>query len=133
MKIRDKQYAQALLEIVRDKEGKELETAIKNFARVLAAHQQIVRLDRIISCFSDLWNKEKSLTEAEIIAAHKLDAQTEKFLNEYIKKLAGAGEVISKSSLDAGILGGIIIKYGDRLLDASIRTKLRSLAQALNN
>ncbi|MFA4999897.1 MAG: ATP synthase F1 subunit delta [Patescibacteria group bacterium] len=133
MKIRDKQYAQALLEIVRDKEGKELEMAIKNFARVLAAHQQIVRLDRIINCFSDLWNKEKSLTEAEIIAAHKLDAQTEKFLNEYIKKLAGAGEVISKSSLDAGILGGIIIKYGDRLLDASIRTKLRSLAQALNN
>lgn len=133
MKASDKQYAQALFDLTHDKKGDELNRAIEGFAGILSKNNRIVSLDKIIGRFENIWDKENSLVKAEVVSAHSLDKNTAAFLNEYIKKLSDAKEVSVASKVDAGILGGLIIKYGDRIIDAGFKSRLLSLKQNIQN
>ena len=133
MKVSDKQYARALFDLTQDQKGAELNKTIKDFARLLLKHNRAVSLNRIIDRFQNIWNQENSVVKAEIISAHKLNDKTKEFLDEHIKKLAQAKEVAVDSKVDPGILGGLIIKYGDRIIDAGFKSKLRSLKQSIQN
>lgn len=133
MKTSVKQYAQALLELTREKTELELSEIIKNFAWVLIDHNKTVQANRIIDRFQEIWNKENSLVEAEIISVHELTDQTLSFLNKYIKESSQAKEIVVKNTIDANVLGGVVIKYGDRIVDGSLKIKLLSLKQSIQN
>lgn len=133
MRANDKQYAQALLESTHNRSESELVKIIKDFALLLKTDNQIVKLDRIIGHFQRFWNKENFYVEAEIVSAHELDDAAVSFLEQYIKKQSGAKEVTINSRIDKSVLGGVIIKYGDRILDAGLKSRLASFQRAIQN
>ncbi|MFA4834318.1 MAG: ATP synthase F1 subunit delta [Patescibacteria group bacterium] len=131
MKITAKQYGEALFESVSDASGGKVKEVVKNFCRVLKANNQVSQLGKIIGQFEQIWNKKNNITKAEIISALKLAPETEKVIGRYLVKTANGGEVKLSKQIDKNILGGVIIKHGDRILDESLRTRLAEFKNAI--
>jgi len=131
MKITAKQYAACLYESVQGKKIGQIKDVIKKFLQVLIAHNNIAKADEVVEQFRKIWNKKESIAEAEIISTRKLDNKIVKLLNRYIVEFLGAKKVILENSVDKSVLGGVVIKYKDKIFDASLKTKLRELKEGL--
>ena len=131
MKITTKQYAEGLYQSVKGKSEKETNNIIDNFVNVLIANNDISKSNRIIEQFEIIWNKEEGIVEAEIVSSGKLSSGVVELLNDYIAKLSGAKEVVMQERVDKSVLGGVVIKYGDRILDGSLRMRLGELKNEL--
>ncbi|MFC2020224.1 ATP synthase F1 subunit delta [Chloroflexota bacterium] len=69
---------------------------------------------------------------AEITTAIEIDDEYQLKIAQRLTSLVGK-PVILKSKVDSGIVGGIIIKIGDKLIDGSIRSKLAALKKELDS
>ena len=131
MKITATQYANTLYDLTADKSKQEVNNVIANFAKILRKNNQLKRSDKIIAKFNDIYNKENGIIEAEVISAHKLESAQIKKLESYIKEKYSAKEVVIQNKIDEDIKGGIVVKVGDEILDASIAGKLAGLKNVL--
>jgi F-type H+-transporting ATPase subunit delta len=131
MRATPKQYAKSFFEVTKDASEPQLKKIISNFAEVLVKNNETAKIERIVKYFNSFWNKDKGIIEAEVISRYKLDAKTVASLQEYIKKDSGQEKVVMSQKQDESIIGGIIVKYGDKILDSSLRTKLFELKNAL--
>ena len=127
MNISIKQYATTLYKIIDGKSKNEVGQIIKEFAAVLVVNNDQGKLKKIIEAFSVIWNKEKGIVEAEVLSANELSKDVVKLLNGYITKLSGAREVVIREKVEKNLLGGVVIKYGDRVVDRSLKTKISDL------
>lgn len=127
MKIKTEQYAQALIESLSGLSPEKQKSVISNFAQILFRNNDGHLLGRVIDSFSKIWNEQNSIVVAEIKSAHKIDENTEKVLIKRIKEAAKASEAEIKKTIETKILGGVVIKYGDKIFDASLRSRLNSL------
>ncbi len=124
MNIPTKQYAKILYKLVDGKNKNEAEKIINEFIAVLVENNDQGKIKKIIWEFNNLWNKARGIIEAEIISASELSNDVIKLLNDYITKLSGAKEAILSEKVEKNLLGGVIIKYGDKVLDGSLKTKI---------
>ncbi|MBI4811838.1 ATP synthase F1 subunit delta [Candidatus Falkowbacteria bacterium] len=131
MKITFKQYAQVLYEIMADKDTGEIKDDVKKFIESLAKNEQLKKAHKIMIEFVKIWNKEKGIVEAEAISARELDKDIVKLLNNYIVKLSGAKEVLISEKINKDILGGVVIKYGDRVVDGSLKSRVIEFKNSL--
>lgn len=131
MKITAKQYSEALYESVQGKNKNEVKKAVEEFASVLRANNDLGQKDKIIARFTKLYNQKEGIVEAEVSSASELGSGTKKTLKDYIKKISQAEKVEVKEIEDKSIIGGTVIKYGDKILDASLRTRIRALRSEL--
>jgi len=131
MKITVKQYALSLYECVKDKKKKDLEQILKKFVDLLITNNDIHKAESILRVFSKIWNKNKGIVEAIVMSANDIDGPTLNLLNDYIKEATSAEKVVTKKEERKELLGGAVLKYGDKILDASLKTKLRSFNEEL--
>src|SRR3989339_868478 len=131
MKITPKQYAQSLLMSVKDKKEKEIGRVMEKFAGILASNNALGRDKEIIAEFIKIWNKDKGIADLELTSAHKLDDKTVKALSDYVVELLDATRVTVTQTEDKSLLGGVVLKYGDKVLDASLKTALQTLKNEL--
>ncbi len=127
MKITIKQYSQALYEATEGKKSGEISQLIKNFVNILINNRDLTKVEAIIGCFEKICLQEAGIIEADIITARQLDKTIIKSLVNYIIKLTGAKNVIVNEKINSDILGGVIIRYGDKVIDGSIKTRLAEL------
>lgn len=127
MKIKPKQYAEFLYEMLGGKRKSQVRDEVKKFLNVLQKNNGVSKIEKIIEEFIKLWNKEKKIVEAEIVSARDLNKDIVKLLNGYIVKITKAKEVELTKKVDKSILGGVVIRYGDKVLEGSIRAKLDDL------
>ncbi|MFA5247790.1 MAG: ATP synthase F1 subunit delta [Patescibacteria group bacterium] len=132
MKIAPKQYATALLESLDENSGKKKEVAAR-FAESLIDDGQISKLKEIMEIFDDLWNKKNDLVKAEIISANSLSKEMQKSLKDLLTKISGGNKVEVTEKIDKHLLGGTILRYGDRILDLSLKNKIEKLKEDLNS
>jgi len=104
----------------------------KNFIKILAENKRL----ELLSTISKLFEAQKSIQEhtvdVELTTAFALDSGSEKRLVEVLaKKLAR--EVKVNITIDPLLLGGVIVKAGDLVIDGSVRGRLAKLAEALNS
>jgi F-type H+-transporting ATPase subunit delta len=131
MKPTVKQYAQSLFEVTKEKDESETRKAIKKLAEIIARNNDANKKEKVISEFGKIWNKENNIMEVEISSKRNLSEEEKENLSHYIVKLCGAKEIIVKQKVDKNILGGLIIKYGDKILDASLRTVVGELKKSI--
>ena len=107
-----------------------LDPVTANFLGVLARNGRKAQLADVIRAFARLAAGHRGETTAEVVTAHPLgDDQIEK-LKAQLKGRAGR-DVTIDARVDPSILGGLVVKLGSRMIDASLRTKLNSLAKAM--
>ncbi|MGA9874640.1 MAG: ATP synthase F1 subunit delta, partial [Solirubrobacteraceae bacterium] len=81
---------------------------------------------RIRDEYERLWDEENKTLPVEITSAIALDEQTTESLGKTIGERAGRKVTLS-ARVDPDILGGIIVRVGNSILDASIRNRLEQL------
>lgn len=133
MKIKAKQYAQALFLEARGKEGKELLNVIDRFFEVLKTDNNISQIGKIIFYFNELWNKENSLVEAEITCSRPLESNLKNDILSYLKKISKVENIKISEKENKKIIGGFVLKYGDKIIDASVKNKINSFKNSLLN
>ena len=131
MKITEKQYSTALYEAVKDKKKGEVKSLIKDFAKLIIQNNDTSKLDKIINEYEKVWNRDQGIVNAEVISAKALDKPTIKYLNDYIKKTTKAKKIELNKEIDDNLLGGVVVKYGDKVLDGSLKTKLNELKSSM--
>ena len=107
-----------------------LDSITKNFLGVLARNGRKNQLQPVIRAFRRLSAEHRGETTAEVVTAHPLKDDQLTALKQQLRTRAGR-EVAIETSIDPEILGGIIVKLGSQMIDASIRTKLNRLAEAM--
>ena len=107
-----------------------LDPITSNFLGVIARNGRKGELRWIIRAFGRLAAEHRGETIAEIVTAYPLNDDQVAALKQQLRTRAGR-DVNLDTSVDPEILGGIVVKLGSQQIDASIRTKLNRLAQAM--
>ena len=97
-----------------------------NFLELLAERHRMPAIFRIRDRFEELWAEENKQLEVELISAVELDPELVKRVGEEIGRRTGRKVELS-SEVDEGVLGGLVLRVGNKVLDASIRSKLEKL------
>jgi len=97
-----------------------------NFLKLLIENHRMPVIFRIRHEYERLWDEENKTLPVEITSAIELDEQTTESLGRTIGERAGR-KVTLAARVDPDILGGIIIRVGNSILDASIRNRLEQL------
>jgi len=108
----------------------QLDPITSNFIGVLARNGRKRELRSVIRAFRRLAADHRGETTADVITARPLNDDQVAQLKSQLRARAGTNVAID-ARIDPQILGGIIVKVGSQLIDASIRTKLNRLAQAM--
>jgi len=101
-----------------------------NFLGVLARNGRKRELRAIIRLFKRIAADHRGETTAEVVTARPLKDDQVAALKQQLRTRAGR-DVTIDASVDPNILGGIVVKLGSQMIDASIRTKLNRLASAM--
>ena len=107
-----------------------LDPITSNFLGVLARNGRKSELKTIIRAFKRIAADHRGEISAEVTSAHPLKDDQVNALKAQLGKRAGR-DVTIDAQVDPAILGGIVIKLGSEMIDASIRTKLTRLATAM--
>jgi F-type H+-transporting ATPase subunit delta len=107
-----------------------LDAITANFLGVLARNGRTSQLRPVIRSFKRLAAEHRGETTAEIVSARPLNDDQVAALKAQLRTRAGR-DVNIDATVDPNILGGIVVKLGSQRIDASIRTKLNRLAQAM--
>jgi F-type H+-transporting ATPase subunit delta len=107
-----------------------LDPITAKFLGVLADNGRLAELKPVIKAVRQLAAAHRGETTAEVTSAFPLNDDQVTRLKANLKARLGR-EVAIDSKVDPQILGGIIIRHGSQMIDASIRTKLNTLAQAM--
>ena len=97
-----------------------------NFLKLLIENHRMPVIFRIRQEYERLWDEENKTLPVEVTSAIALDEQTTASLARTIGERAGR-KVTLAARVDPDILGGIIIRVGNSILDASIRNRLEQL------
>jgi F-type H+-transporting ATPase subunit delta len=107
-----------------------LDPITTNFLGVLARNGRKRELGKIIRAFKRIAADHRGEISAEVTSAHPLNDDQVEALKAQLGKRAGR-DVTIDAQVDPHILGGIVIKLGSEMIDASIRTKLNRLTSAM--
>lgn len=100
------------------------------FVGLLAANRRAAALPAVIEAFARLSAAHRGVVAAEVTSAVKLTAAQAKGVKAALAQALGKEPEIT-TRVDPAILGGLKVKVGSRLFDASLRSKLDSLKFAL--
>lgn len=103
-----------------------------NFLELLAEKHRMPALFRIRKRFDELWSIENQRLEVTLTSAIELDPSVIESVGAEIERKTGKTIELT-SKVDDSIIGGLVLQVGNRVLDASIRSrldKLRKVAQA---
>ena len=114
----------ALYESVKDKKKSEVKTALQNFVVLLNREGAMSRAEQIMKEFVRLFNKEEGIVSAQVKSLNKLDKKSRTQIEKFVQELTGSKSVELSEEEDKEVLGGVVIKYGDKILDGSLRTRL---------
>jgi F-type H+-transporting ATPase subunit delta len=124
--IENYEKIKVMLEILGDDGSK----AIKSFAAMMVILDAIDSFEQTYKDFVELANQLKRQVSIEVISVIELDREILNEIKENVDKKTGL-DVRIKNVLDKNIIGGIVIKIGDKVIDLSIKDKLEDLKNKL--
>lgn len=107
-----------------------VDNVMGNFLRLLVQKKRIEILPEIAEEFQVMVDDEKNISHGNVISAIQLSAELQANVQATLEKLTGK-KVKLTTSVDPSIIGGIIAKVGDLVLDGSIKTQLAGLKDSI--
>jgi F-type H+-transporting ATPase subunit delta len=102
------------------------EPVFMNFLEALIERHRMPAIFRIKARYEVLWEDERDLLPVEVTSAVELDKSTVSSIGDRIGEQTKRTVELS-SKVDPDILGGIVLRVGNVILDASIRNRLEQL------
>jgi len=101
-----------------------------NFLELLIEKQRMPEIFRIRRQLDELWKQENRRIDVTVTSAVALEPSVVEKVGEEIERQTGQKVELS-SHVDAEILGGIVLQVGNKVLDASIRSRLEKLRKSV--
>jgi F-type H+-transporting ATPase subunit delta len=102
-----------------------------NFLELLLEKHRMPAIFRIRREFDERWRQENKLLPVQVTSAVELDEDTVRKIGDEIGEQTGR-KVDLVSRVDPDILGGIVLRVGNSILDASIRNRLEQLRKQVS-
>ena len=99
---------------------------VQNFLELLVENHRMPAVFRIRREYDRLWDEENRLLPVVITSAVELDEETIRSIGDRIGEQTGRKVELS-STVDPDVLGGLVVRVGNTVLDASIRHRLEQL------
>lgn len=106
------------------------EPELLNFLELLCDKHRVPVLFRIRDRFDELWDEENKRLEVTVTSAVELDPELVQRIGQEIEKQTGQ-TVELRSVVDADILGGLVLRVGNKVLDASVRNRLDKIRKSV--
>lgn len=124
MRFTKTQYAKALGEALEGTAGNDHDKVIDRFVEVLKQNNDLPAFESIVEEYEKLAKANTGITEAEVTLAQEVKLGSE--IIDSLNKAVGE-KVELKVKVDKSIVGGIIVRAGDTLIDASVKKQLENL------
>jgi F-type H+-transporting ATPase subunit delta len=102
------------------------EPELVNFCELLIDKHRMPVIFRARARFDELWAEENKLLEVTLTSAVELDAEVVQRVGGEVERQTGR-QIELESAVDERILGGLVLRVGNMVLDASLRNKLEKL------
>ena len=116
-----------LAQLVIDIAGPQLEEHGRNFVHTLAENRRLGYLPEISRIFDELKDAEEGVVDVTVTSAAPLDDEQQRTLAEALRRRLKR-DVRLHCELDAGLIGGAVLRAGDLVIDGSLRARLERMA-----
>jgi F-type H+-transporting ATPase subunit delta len=117
----DERFQDVVRQVVPGIEQREM-----NLFRLLRRKNRLALGPSIASYFHEIWDEERGIERATVRTAVPLDDPTRDRIREQLAQQTGK-TIEMDTEVDPSLIGGAVIRIGDRLIDGSTRTRLRQL------
>src|SRR3954462_12214907 len=97
-----------------------------NFLKLIAERHRVPAIFRIRREYDDLWRKENRLLEVRVTSAKPLDDELVQSIGRRIEEQTGQ-RIGLDANVDPDVIGGLILRVGNMVMDASVRGRLERL------
>jgi F-type H+-transporting ATPase subunit delta len=102
----------------------------RNFLGLVAQNRRLFAVPAMIEAFLATLAQRRGEVTAQVVAAQELSSAQLNAVNEQLRKAVGS-KVAVEVKVDPTLLGGLVVKVGSRMIDASLRSKLNRLQLAM--
>ena len=107
-----------------------LSEIVTNFLAVIVRNRRLFALEDMIRAWRELLARHRGEVTAEVTSATPLSEAQQNALQQALKDAIGSNVAVSHD-VDPGLLGGMVVRVGSRMVDSSLRTKLHRLQLAM--
>ncbi len=111
--------------------GAQVHAYMLNFLMLLVDRRRIFFLAGICQQYQALLRKLNRTVLAEVSSTVELTDEQRQTVTAKVKQISGAEQVELQTRIDPDLIGGVLIKVGSQVLDASIRGQLRRITNSL--
>jgi F-type H+-transporting ATPase subunit delta len=104
--------------------------SVRDFLAVVARNRRLFAVPAMIEAYLEKLAERRGEVTAEVAAAQALSTTQIDLLREQLRRSVGR-QVAIDVRVDPGLIGGMIVKVGSRMIDGSIRSKLQRLQMAM--
>jgi F-type H+-transporting ATPase subunit delta len=115
-----------------DKALEDAQPEAKRLTSLLLERRRLSAVPEIFEQYDSLLLEEKGIVIADVTTAVPLDAAGEKMIQRQLSELVGK-DVEIRSRVDPAIIGGMVARIGDNLIDGSVSNQLRRLHERLTS
>ncbi len=117
---------QALAQLLQGK----VNPLVYNLVRLLVERGRVGRIPQIVREFTKMYNQARNIAIADVTTATELDEGGRQRVIATLGRITGK-QVQLRTHVDPAILGGLVARVGDELIDASVATRLQELGRRL--
>ncbi|MEQ8957774.1 MAG: ATP synthase F1 subunit delta [Coleofasciculus sp. C2-GNP5-27] len=112
--------------------GEQLHPYMVNFLKILVDRRRILFLGDICRQYQALLRELKQAVLAQVISTVELNDDQKQAVRQKVLSMTNAQDVDIETQIDPDLLGGVIIKVGSQVVDASLRGQLRRIGMSLS-
>lgn len=120
------QKSELIIQVLGDK----LTEQQQNLVKLMAENSRLKLIPDVVEQFEVARAKAENKVDAEVVSAFELSAEQTSELINTLKNTLGC-DVTLTTTIDKSLIGGVVIKAGDTIIDASMKSQLESLALSL--
>ncbi|NQY42834.1 MAG: F0F1 ATP synthase subunit delta [Legionellales bacterium] len=113
--------------------GNKIKDTQKNFIELLIHNRRLKSLKTISKVYTRLLNEYMSVSHVEVISSVELSGDMKKRLQEKLQKKLQCKQVELDCVIDETIIGGLIVKIDDQVIDGSVKNKISHLTKHMLN
>ena len=126
-KVNDQQLADLIIDVG----GDGLSQTGMNLVRVMAENERLAEVAGVAAVFEQERDRTEGRSHVDVTSAFALTDKQQASIAESMSKRLGT-EVSVSVTVDKSLIGGVVIRAGDTVIDASLRGRLAQLGQSLN-
>ena len=105
--------------------------SVYKFLRVVNTKERLASLPGMITAYGDLLRDKKNIVHVKVWVAREMDAGEVAAVSRSIGESLGSKTVELEQEVDEALIGGLKIRVGDNMIDASVVSRLRMMKQQL--